>query len=98
MTFARIVCSVFLIAAVCSVAGCVPDSCGNCEGCCQAGVCKLGTSSDACGSNGLVCQACGASASCVLGQCTEAAGGGSGGSGGAGGSSGGHGGTAGGGV
>lgn len=52
---------------------CTPPKCGpsNCTGCCDtANRCQLGTTSDACGQPGTVCQACVFGQVCSVGTCS----------------------------
>jgi hypothetical protein len=76
----------------------VSASCGSkpacgittCPGCCDShGACQAGSSTTACGENGVLCQACGALSSCTLGTCVPLSGSGGGLGGGSGGGGGG---------
>jgi hypothetical protein len=51
-------------------------SLANCNGCCGANGCELGTTTDACGTQAGACVACGAGKSCVAGVCTAGGAGG----------------------
>lgn len=44
--------------------------CATCNGCCDNGECKLGTSASACGFGGLSCQKCKTGEQCLSGTCT----------------------------
>lgn len=46
------------------IAETVPCSPDDCEGCCERGVCKRGTSADSCGAGGAACISCGTNETC----------------------------------
>lgn len=69
------ICSTCGAAETCNDQGeCVTGSCSvqTCEGCCRAGVCRLGTKNFACGTGGEPCSTCRDSEKCTPdGQCVE---------------------------
>src|SRR2546428_8829988 len=56
-------------ANACSSGGSNSNSCANCIGCCQAGVCQTGTADSACGSAGSACAVCSGGQTCQSGTC-----------------------------
>ena len=61
--------AVCAFADACSSGGSNPNSCTNCSGCCQAGVCQAGTADSACGSAGGACAVCSGAQTCQSGTC-----------------------------